>query len=97
MRDELMKTKYYECDCGDFDHTLRVSYFEDEPDQIYLEIHLRQKSFFKRLWGALLYALGRRSRYGDFDEFIWSPKVVKDFRGFLKDFLVDHEKHWDNK
>ena len=77
------RKEYYECDCSDFDHILRVSYFEDvtpdKPDFLYIEVHLRQKTFFKRLWSGLSYIFGRRSRYGDFDEFLWTPETAKRF------------------
>jgi len=75
--------EYYECDCTDFNHILRMRYFDnvsvDDPDFLYVEIHLRSKPFFERFWLAIKYAFGFRSKYGDFDEFCWSPETAKRF------------------
>ena len=94
-RDKLLNTEYFECDCGDFDHTLRVSYFKDEPTEMYVEIHLRQQPFFKRLWKAIKYVCGFRSRYGDFDEFMWSYETADKYRDFIGNFLAAHEDYLD--
>lgn len=97
MKDKFLKRKYYECECGDMDHILRVSYFSDEPYELFIEVHLRQKSFIKRLWSAFLYVIGRRSRYGDFDEFLWGPDTVKDFNKFTEGFLKDQDEFFSKK
>jgi hypothetical protein len=94
--DEYLHKQYFECECDDFDHTLRMMYFRDEFDYIYLSIHLRQKSFARRLWHAVKYVFGFRSRYGDFDEFLWSPKEATRFRDMLNQYLKDAEKSNEN-
>jgi len=96
-REDLTDTEYFECDCGDMDHILRVSYFKDEPEEMYVEIHLRQKTFLRRLWQAVKYAFGFRSRFGDFDEFLWRPETAKEYRAFIDRFLEAREKYWDEK
>jgi len=89
-----MDKEYFECDCSEFDHTMRVAYFKEEPDFMYVEVHLRQKSFFRRLWAAIKYVFGRRSDYGDFDEFLWTPKTAEKMRDLCDEFIKT-EKNFD--
>ena len=66
-----MQTKYFECDCGCADHVIRICIddWEDEPfPSIYLEVQLRQyHSFLGRLWLAIKYIFGYKSKYGHWD------------------------------
>lgn len=106
--------EYYECSCRDFDHTLRMTYFKDaspdDPDFLYVEVHLRQKPIvmldyvllfkkfnvpvvkFPRPWAALKYLFGFRSRYGDFDEFLWDPETAIKFRNHCDRYLKQIEE-----
>ena len=72
--------KYLECDCGSIDHIVRLSYFKDEPDLLYLEIHLSGAGFWGRVRKGIRYILGRKSMWGDFDEFVLCPVKMKKFR-----------------
>ena len=95
------KPEYYECECTDFDHIMRVRYFDnvspDDPDFLYVETHLRIAPLvefdywlvfnrfnipiikFPRPWTALKHLFGFRSKYGDFDEYLWTPEKAKRF------------------
>lgn len=85
--DILCHTLYVDCDCTSFDHTVRLRwYVDDEDDWIYVDFHLKKKPFFQRLWSALLYVLGRRSRYGEFGELIMNKETALK----LRDFMVDY-------
>lgn len=87
-KDEVKQ--YIECDCGDFDHIFRITYWKDDPDFIYLSVHLRQQTFLRRLWHAIKYVFGYRSKYGDFDEFLLNPKDAEKFKEVLGIFLEAH-------
>jgi hypothetical protein len=60
------------CDCGDVSHQMIIS-FDDDPDfndTIFLEIHLTDIGFWRRLKYSIQYLLGKKSRYngGGFSE-----------------------------
>ena len=75
------------CKCESPEHQIIFSYFLDNDidREVYMTIHLRPESnIFKRIWIALKYIFGYRSKYGDFDSMIISQrdayKFVKIFR-----------------
>lgn len=85
--DEWEDKEYFECDCGDMDHIMRMFFEKDEVGMMYVSVHLRQKTFGWRLWHAIKYMFGYRSRYGDFDEFVWGRKEATRFRNMLDRYL----------
>jgi len=46
---------------------------DDDFPMLYAHVHLNKKSFFQRLKYAVQYLLGRQSRFGAFEEFIFNP------------------------
>ena len=83
-----MKHKYLECCCNSMEHILRLSYFADEPDYIYIEFYLNQYPWYKRVWIAIKYIFGYRSKFGEFGEFIFTSEKAKEFKDFLAKFLA---------
>jgi len=90
------------CDCNSIDH--QISFFYDYDEErtnegdiikrfplCYANIHLKKLPFLKRLKNGLLYILGRKSKYGDFDEFIFNPNDAPKLQK-----LVDHLKSCDH-
>ena len=70
------------CDCKSTEH-LMVIHYDDDPewDNVYMHIHLSPDGgFWTRLWRAIKYVFGHRSKYGDFDEFIFDPKDAHKFQ-----------------
>lgn len=68
------------CECHNLEHQICV--FKDEDDDVaYVSIHLVPGTFFERLKNGIKYIFGHRSRYGDFDEFL--------FKKEHGDFLID--------
>lgn len=67
------------CQCHNTEHQLIFSYFpEDEDKDVYVSIHLiPEYRFWKRIWRAIRYIFGYRSRYGHFDEFIFKKSDAK--------------------
>lgn len=83
-----MNKTYLECSCGSLEHLVRFSYFEDEKDFVYLEIHLApDRSFFRRLFNAIKYIFGHRSKYGDFDEILLDKNTVLKLKEACEKFL----------
>jgi hypothetical protein len=60
-----MEHELFVCDCGDVSHQFIVTRFYDEYDYLYIEIHLSDVGFWRRLKYAFHYIFGQRSRFGD--------------------------------
>ena len=56
----------------------------DEED-MFFEVHLAPLPFFDRLKNAVRYIFGKRCKYGDFDEILFTPEMALD----LGDKLVE--------
>lgn len=78
------KPEIFICSCGSFEHQLIFWYDEDENDiHVYHHI-ITYRNFFKRLWVGLKYAFGYKSRYGEFDSFIFQPEDLDRLNTFLQ-------------
>ena len=67
------KKELFVCQCDDVNHSL-IMETDDEWGSVFCRVHLVRDGFFKRIWNAIRYVFGRRSIYGDFDEFIFNPE-----------------------
>lgn len=77
-----MKKTLFLCRCGSLEHSFVV--IADEHDLLF-EVHLSPLPFRQRVINAVKYILGKRSRYGDFEEIILDPEDALD----LGDKLVE--------
>lgn len=69
-----MERQLFICQCENTEHQLIFSYFSDDPE-VYVTIHLKpERSIFKRIKNAVKYIFGHRSRFGDFDEFLFKKE-----------------------
>ena len=41
-----------------------------------LNVHLVSRSFFRRLMDGIKYIFGHKSRFGEFDEFLFNPEDI---------------------
>ena len=68
------------CDCEDVEHMI-VFRWDDLDEFVYMNIHLSPLPLLDRIMNAVKYVFGHRSRYGDFDEFIFKkddlPKLER--------------------
>lgn len=67
------------CKCNNIEHQLVFTYFAEDKNKgidsdVYVSIHLKPDSFWNRLVNGIKYIFGHRSKYGDFDEFIFNKK-----------------------
>ena len=80
------------CECLSDEHTLRLIHFKAIPkhantdDSIYWSVYLNPLPWRKRLWTAIRYVFGHRSRYGDWDS---GPSMSQGEIQHLRDFLSD--------
>ena len=77
------------CECGSLEHFMRISYEPDDNEFVYVTIHLSQLPFLQRLKLGVLYILGRKSKYGNFEEIVLSKQKLKN----LIHTLNNHYSH----
>ncbi len=65
-----MKRTLYVCKCYSMQHSFVVSADEDD---VFIEVHLTPLPLWQRVKNAVRYVLGKRSKYGDFEEILLSP------------------------
>jgi hypothetical protein len=84
------------CACHSFDHQVFFWHENEFNDNaLYAYFHLTtHKNFFQRLWTGLKYAFGYRSRFGAWDEFIFSEAEEKKLLEYL---IKKHEKNGTDK
>jgi len=87
---------FVRCDCGSIEHqfVLTRDTKEDEPEPrlrfVYMTIHLQDWDvFWKRLWSALRYTFGHRSRYGHWDSVILGPEQAANMYAVLDAYLQE--------
>lgn len=76
--------EYFECQCSTPEHTLRFWFDGDEEYPcVYASVFLDEPPLHRRLWLALKYVLGYKSRYGHFAEFMLRPEDADRMIGML--------------
>lgn len=72
-----MRSDLFLCQCSSSEHQIIFRWFENDLDDryVYADIHLvPEYNIFKRIWYAIKYIFGYKSKYGAFEEFIFNPK-----------------------
>ena len=94
------KAEIMVCQCSSTEH--QVVYYHNQSDnEVYMHVHLSSGPWWKRVWPALKYLFGHRSRYGNWDEFILGPEHVDQLRkladrieGCEHERLRRHAEQW---
>lgn len=60
------------CECHSLEHQFAI-WYDEEDNILYIEPHLRRKSWRDRILYAISYIFGRQSNYGAFDEIMVNP------------------------
>ena len=72
------------CKCESYEHHLIFDYDEDSKE-VYVAVNLiPHKNILKRLWIAIKYVFGYKSRFGQYDEFMLKPEELKKLAEILK-------------
>jgi hypothetical protein len=80
-----MKTLVIRCDCFSAEHMIILT---DDGDCKYFQFQIVQyRNVWKRIWVAIKYALGYKSRYGHWDTTIVSPEQYKEIAEFFSNPL----------
>lgn len=70
-----MEQEFFICQCNSPEHQLIFTYFSDEiGGDVYVLVHLKPDSLWERIKNAIKYIFGYKSKYGDFDEFIFKKE-----------------------
>jgi len=96
MANTNMTRQLFVCDCHSLEHQFVVSYFPDEDDfddWVYVSIHLAPTVWYKRLWEAVKYVMGKHSRYGAFEEIILGEDSCRE----LGTILLDRAKYYQKR
>ncbi len=87
-----MKELFIRCACHSVDHQIVFSYDANDPDDVYLEVHLTDYDhWWQRMWRAIRYVFGRPCRYGDWDEVLIGSEKAIEIGAFLCNFV----EAWD--
>lgn len=70
-----MKRTLFTCRCYSIEHSFVISADEDD---LFIEVHLASAPFWARVKNAVRYVLGRKSKWGDFEEILLSPDQALD-------------------
>lgn len=66
-----MKRTLFVCKCFSIEHSFIVS---GDDEDLFIEVHLASAPFWTRVKNAVNYVLGRKSKWGDFEEILLSPE-----------------------
>jgi len=78
-----MVTEFFECACHSDEHTLKFMYDPDE-NELFTSVFLDQyHSIWKRIWIAIKYVFGYRSKYGYWDCFLLRPEDAPRLRSLI--------------
>jgi len=89
MKTNNKETLILICACHSFEHQIIFSVLEEDTPEMSVNTHLiTHKNVFKRIWVAIRYVFGYKSRYGEWDEFIFKLENIED----LKTYLINKKK-----
>lgn len=78
------------CDCKNPEHQLVLTADVDKEwgSFISVETHLTTyRNIFKRVWVAVKYVFGHRSKYGEWDDVLIDPTEAERIRDYINKFL----------
>lgn len=89
--------EYFECQCYSEEHRLVFSLDNEgdyEPYLVCSSFLSDFPAFWARLWLAIKYALGYKSKYGHFDCFMMRPEDISRFKELVAKYEVA-AKSWE--
>jgi len=70
-----MNKEILTCVCSSVEHQIIIRY-ETNENQVYANIYLADLPIWKRIANAVKYIFGYKSKYGDFEEFIFDKRDI---------------------
>lgn len=77
------QTEFFQCACYSLEHLFIMNYDPDYGD-IWIDVHLNNYPWYKRIWIAIQYVFGFKSKYGCFSTWQMHDKDVERMQDFLK-------------
>jgi hypothetical protein len=100
---DLSKRIYLECECNDFDHTVRFSLWDwnnytvpaqGSPPELCIDYRLNyHESFFDRLVSAVRYVFGRGTL--DYHDVLIGSEGVQKLRSLCDDYKLADDTYWN--
>lgn len=91
-----MKNEYFECACNSDEHRLVFTIDEGEkdwPPEVWAGIFLCQHdNIFKRIYSAIKYVFGYKSRYGHFGCYAMKPEDAVRFQLMIEQYINKHNE-----
>lgn len=83
------ESEIFICECNSIEHQAKFYYWKGENyDTFNILIHLTTyKNIFKRIWYAIKYIVGYKSRFGAWDEMLLKKDDCLKLYEFLKNYL----------
>lgn len=75
------------CSCDSDEHQINFRFFANSLDDnfIYCTISLKpEKNIFKRMWNAIKYIFGYKSKFGDFEEIILDENKIYEIKNIIQ-------------
>ena len=94
-----MEEKIFICSCCSLEHQVAFWQWKDENyNELYINIHLyAHENFFKKLWTGIRYIFGHRSRFGEWDEFIFRQEDLQELKEFLNNNFNYEKKETERR
>jgi len=78
-----MGRQIFVCECHSLEHQV-VFWYDQEEGSLYCEPHLTtNRNFIERFWYGVKYALGYKSRFGDWDSTIFQKGDLEKLKKHL--------------
>lgn len=79
------------CKCYSIEHQFAF-WYDNEEKELHCEIHLHSNDgSFKRLWHAIKYIFGYKSKYGNWDSMLFEDEDLKDLNIIINEHLKSIE------
>jgi hypothetical protein len=76
----LFEKHYFDCECHSDEHVFSFV-FDPEDGELILSTYLHQyQGFFKRIWTAVKYVFGYKSKYGHWDTTLLDAESIERLR-----------------
>lgn len=79
-KEPIIERTLLTCECSSGEHIITFNY-EQEWDEVYMNVHLAKRPFLQRVAYAIRYVFGRQCAYGAFDEVVLNKE---DNAGLMK-------------
>lgn len=81
-----MEKDFILCSCNNMEHQFTLLH-DVEDNELYMIVHLSKVNLWNRMRNAIKYVFGYNSKYGDWDEFVFTFEDAKVFNDRLTKYI----------